>query len=56
MDIEDFASSKIKTLEQLNLIRDELLKKEFDTIFNFTMVDQSFKSKKRRIHTTPHKL
>jgi hypothetical protein len=44
MDIEDFASSKIKTLEQLNLIRDELLKKEFDTIFNFIkMINKKFK-------------
>jgi len=44
MDIEDFASSRIKTLEQLNLIRDELLKKEFDTIFNFIkMINRKFK-------------
>ena len=36
MDIEDIISKpKELTTEQLNLIRDELLKKEFDTIFNF---------------------
>jgi ELP3 family radical SAM enzyme/protein acetyltransferase len=36
MDIEDIVSKpKELTIEQLNLIRDELLKKEFDTIFNF---------------------
>ena len=36
MDIEDIISKpKELTTEQLNLIRDELLKKEFDIIFNF---------------------
>jgi ELP3 family radical SAM enzyme/protein acetyltransferase len=36
MDIEDIVSKpKELSTEQLNLIRDELLKKEFDTIFNF---------------------
>ena len=36
MDIEDIVlKPKELTIEQLNLIRDELLKKEFDTIFNF---------------------
>jgi hypothetical protein len=36
MDIEDITSKpKELTNEQLNFIKDELLKKEFDTIFNF---------------------
>jgi ELP3 family radical SAM enzyme/protein acetyltransferase len=36
MDIEDITSKpKELTIEQLNFIKDELLKKEFDTIFNF---------------------